>query len=1478
MTKKIFAMFLAVLMVVSMLPASVFAANECPGKDSPKHSTSNCDYTVVKVTDPTCGTDGHTSYKCNVCGYTFAEKTADATGEHSYVAGEGKAPTCVEPGYEAGLICEVCGDEKPGKEIPALGKDGTDSCEWELVSGYDCDDKNGKLVYKCAFCGDVEEIARKDLGDKDPRNHEIYWGQYVAISATQAAFFCIGALNGQGCSYYVVADIKNAHDCDDYLYTVDKVEATCTTDGMKAYEQCRVCNTKYGYVKALGKYTYLTAENIEEEYVIKASHTFAVDPTCADTLMQCTVCNKYVNPGVEHDIDWVVEDAEKAEGAMLEPATCTKPGYIYDVCANCHVRHLQILEATGHNEITVTLPSTCGTYAYTFTYCTNENCDAPALSDLATDFDATTGLTTVVYDDNGMAYNVMVPALALVTTEAKLAKGFLLGEVQENLGKTLYFNGEMDGNYLATTTNPAEAVTLYLEKLENFRDRYLVYFVNEDEEKVYINVTEYLSGSYYKAKVSLTTETPDAYFTWDATRGILIAHGENDFYFLGTYNNYDTISASSSYYIDKDKQFKAMPYGMVAKSGVHMTGFTFDVKGGYNAEEHVYDIELGSIVLPTCTKAGSYDMVCVYCFDTVTVELAAGCANNLIWASEFSMIPDAVPATATDLEAAGIKNEAPSAGATCTTGAYQYFKCTKCGEVFKLTLSAPLGHHMSVWHDDTALLGHNKVSGYIGYDCEFCNYSIKLETLSWKNANKLYDSVDEAAADHGAANLEFVQLSKNGNCAVTGIELWKCKDCGKNVRIKQWQEIDGVKYPTGEHAGHRDNHQDPTCAVPGFHTTYQCARCELIIGNKELGQTEDLKVLDHTFVEINLLGAATLEALGLEEYEAAPCDEPNYNNVKYICVNCLTTKGDGTKVYRHEDLADCKGNTIEVYKCHCGEYHIRALGSYDHKWNMVPAVAVGDKREDGSKVKAGDSDITYQAPTCYQYGWFTVECEYCNARALQPIAPAAHENAAGEKFTDSCLDEVTDRHCVVCCEYFDHARFGADHKNCTLTHKEGKKDVYDCLTQYHTCTKHDATCAVDCTAHCGGFPACLAFIDDGCQVPSFCHFELKENRPSTCVEDAHYLQVCADCKTEKMVSAEINKQIVPAGVKREGVVFFYGHKPVSSAATLANYTYLNLLYQEVDVVDGAFVLDKEYIYNAEFIEYVAPTFNAEGYAKFYCEHCDAVVEQNLPKLAGMGFELDVKNANGAKEFTYGSLVEVIVSINGNEGKLNSFEFAVFAGFQYVGYETLNNELFNITVTNPAKNTNYAVISGVAANTADGKMQNIEITEKTQLVKLYFRINNPDFVYTSGVSAISFLPTEVKAWVSGTTTKDIAVNFLASEIKVRQFLDLDKNGVGSTSDLSLALTLLTGEHPKGATYDVTVDMNKDGVVTLEDLSIAHNLLVDNIDLEDVLYMGMSEAEIEIFENQKTHYCVNCGYAGITSDMKYCPECGRNPHAK
>ena len=125
---------------------------------------------------------------------------------------------------------------------------------------------------------------------------------------------------------------------------------------------------------------------------------------------------------------------------------------------------------------------------------------------------------------------------------------------QANLeGKTLYFTGKLDGYYLATSENVADAVDVFVEITDG---QYRLFFM-DGETKTYIEVYERTAGEAGKGKagVQLVTEVPANYYTFDSTLKLLIhtsADGLNTYY-LGTYNTYSTMSASNTYYITGDK-------------------------------------------------------------------------------------------------------------------------------------------------------------------------------------------------------------------------------------------------------------------------------------------------------------------------------------------------------------------------------------------------------------------------------------------------------------------------------------------------------------------------------------------------------------------------------------------------------------------------------------------------------------------------------------------------------------------------------------------------------------------------------------------------------------------------------------------------------------------------------------------------------------------------------------------------------------
>lgn len=131
---------------------------------------------------------------------------------------------------------------------------------------------------------------------------------------------------------------------------------------------------------------------------------------------------------------------------------------------------------------------------------------------------------------------------------------------QVNLdNKVLYATGAMSGYFFATTENVSEAADLYVESVEG---GYKLYF-EVDGAKKYINVYEYWNENNAKVASSqklVDTAEEASVFVWNAELNIYTVTLTNDLsgesktttYYLGTYSDYNTISASSTYYITGD--------------------------------------------------------------------------------------------------------------------------------------------------------------------------------------------------------------------------------------------------------------------------------------------------------------------------------------------------------------------------------------------------------------------------------------------------------------------------------------------------------------------------------------------------------------------------------------------------------------------------------------------------------------------------------------------------------------------------------------------------------------------------------------------------------------------------------------------------------------------------------------------------------------------------------------------------------------
>ena len=123
----------------------------------------------------------------------------------------------------------------------------------------------------------------------------------------------------------------------------------------------------------------------------------------------------------------------------------------------------------------------------------------------------------------------------------EVGKTYKYALVQAERGETLYFTGEMSGNYLATSADPTKAVDVTIEEVEGG----VRFFFMKGEEKLYIDINEYQEG---KAGVRITAE-PTATFVWNEECKVYAAEVAGAFRYLGTYSTYNTISASDIKYI-----------------------------------------------------------------------------------------------------------------------------------------------------------------------------------------------------------------------------------------------------------------------------------------------------------------------------------------------------------------------------------------------------------------------------------------------------------------------------------------------------------------------------------------------------------------------------------------------------------------------------------------------------------------------------------------------------------------------------------------------------------------------------------------------------------------------------------------------------------------------------------------------------------------------------------------------------------------
>jgi len=260
----------------------VYTCDNCADRQEVVLPALDHSYEATDVKANTCESGGYTTYTCSTCGDSYISDITEATG-HDFVETERVDATCTADGY----VLEVCQHDNSHTNVTVLSDrpdhsytDATctedsvcSECgafgsarfghEWVVDESKrvapTCEG-NGSEWYDCDRC---DETKTEDIV---PTGHTFVWGDEVNE-----------LIDADTCTYQTVQhgvcacgeeDTKYGEETVIHSYVfIIKVEATCTTDGLKEYT-CTAC----GHVKETEDSDYYSAPE---------AHSYDADGKCA---------------------------------------------------------------------------------------------------------------------------------------------------------------------------------------------------------------------------------------------------------------------------------------------------------------------------------------------------------------------------------------------------------------------------------------------------------------------------------------------------------------------------------------------------------------------------------------------------------------------------------------------------------------------------------------------------------------------------------------------------------------------------------------------------------------------------------------------------------------------------------------------------------------------------------------------------------------------------------------------------------------------------------------------------------------------------------------------------------------------------------------------------------------------------------------------------------------------------------------------
>lgn len=403
MKKRLFAMLLALVMVVSMLPVATFAAEStCPYATDGQHdyssSTGRCtNYTGSFMNRKTCNAEcPHEHYEdgeCTTCGmecsHSYSDKNSStpsgkcskcgAACQHGYTQGGRKCGTCGitvcnnNHSYQNGA-CTKC--HKACSHTKSSGWQSTSAFENGVCSvcDYECPHAEYGWDNKCSVCKmakpnctnhEYENGKCKKCGTScsHKKNNQSAWVNGTCDVCDLVCGHTAGYNNQNKCktcgltkctNHEYVAGTNKCKNCGyeckhTQIENIEPVAATCTKTGTKDGKRCKACKT----ITTQPTTVPMTAH----DYSVLKEYVDGKEPTCttgATAVYKCKTCDRTQEKNISAQ--------HQRKETMKFEASCSQQGCVIYACEKCGQTEFELLPQLPHTEIDLkAVAATCTT-------------------------------------------------------------------------------------------------------------------------------------------------------------------------------------------------------------------------------------------------------------------------------------------------------------------------------------------------------------------------------------------------------------------------------------------------------------------------------------------------------------------------------------------------------------------------------------------------------------------------------------------------------------------------------------------------------------------------------------------------------------------------------------------------------------------------------------------------------------------------------------------------------------------------------------------------------------------------------------------------------------------------------------------------------------------------------------------------------------------------------------------------------------